>query len=140
MTILKWVLALALAGFMAFMGLNKFMGDNPVFSYIAWRSDIAQFEPLVRMATGVGEFGAAALLILPATRRLGAMLAIVILIGAIGFHLSPWLGINAPVALAEGATPPYDTPADYVKSPFLFYSAIGALVAALANFALSGRR
>jgi hypothetical protein len=36
---------------------------------------------------------AAVLLVLPVTRFMGALLGLGILFGAIGFHLSPWLGI-----------------------------------------------
>ena len=34
-----------LAAFMAFMGFQKLMGPNPVFSYLAEQSGIALFEP-----------------------------------------------------------------------------------------------
>jgi hypothetical protein len=30
----------------------------------------------------------------PASRRKGALLALTIIVGAIGFHLSPWLGVG----------------------------------------------
>lgn len=48
------------------------------------------------MTTGVVEIIAALLLVLPKTRRYGAMLALAITAGAISFHLSPWLGIELP--------------------------------------------
>jgi hypothetical protein len=97
--IASWVLALGLAGAFVFMvGLPKFIGPspNPIFALIAGRSGIDLFEPLVRYATGAAELIAAALLVWPATRRFGAMLAGAVTLGAIGFHLSPWLGVQLP--------------------------------------------
>lgn len=97
--IASWVLALGLAGAFVFMvGLPKFIGPspNPIFALIAGRSGIDLFEPYVRYATGAGELVAAMLLIWPASRRLGALLAGAISLGAVGFHLSPWLGIRLP--------------------------------------------
>jgi hypothetical protein len=108
------------AAFMAFMGVQKFTGPNPVFSYIAEQSGIALFEPGVRMLTGLGEFGAAALLVagffIAIARTAGLLLSLAVLGGAIVFHLSPWLGINAPVA--------FDEAGGYVRSPMLFIMAV----------------
>lgn len=97
--LLSWILAVGLAiAFALMMGLPKLIGPspNPIFAIIAGRSGIALFEPLIRMTTGVVEIIAALLLVLPKTRRYGAMLALAITAGAIGFHLSPWLGIELP--------------------------------------------
>ena len=113
--------ALALAAFLVMMGAQKFGAENVIFATIAERSGIALFEPLIRMATGVAELVAAALLVLPRTRLLGSLGAVAIIGGAIGFHLSPWLGIS--VAMAPGAAP----------TPMLFFMAVGSfIVAALA--------
>lgn len=93
----RWALALLLAAFFAYFGVQKFIANpNPIFSLIAERSGIALFEPTVRMLTGAAELIAAVLLAIPATRRLGALLGLAILLGAIGFHFSPWLGIDVP--------------------------------------------
>jgi len=112
------------AAFMAFMGVQKFTGPNPVFSYIAEQSGIALFEPGVRMLTGLGELGAAALLIagffIARARSFGLLLSLAVLGGAIVFHLSPWLGINAPVAFDEAGA--------YVRSPMLFMMAVALLL------------
>lgn len=112
--------AVVLALFLAFMGVQKFTGPNPVFSFIAEQSGIGLFEPGVRMLTGVAEFAAAALLlagfVIPAARALGALLSVGIIGGAIVFHLSPWLGVNAPVA--------FDEAGGYVHSPMLFLMAL----------------
>ena len=93
---LSLILALLLAAGFIFFGVQKFGTTNPVFSIIAERSGIGLFEPLVRMMTGAGELLAALMLLIPAARKLGTLLGLAILIGAIGFHLSPWLGINVP--------------------------------------------
>ncbi len=96
MTASRWVLALALAAFFVFMGVQKFGAENVIFATIANRSGIALFEPVIRMIVGASELLSAALLVWPKMRRHGARLAILILLGAIGFHLSPWLGLNVP--------------------------------------------
>ena len=96
MKIVTLILAVLLAAAFLFFGVQKFGATNPVFSIIADRSGIALFEPVVRMATGVAEVLTALLLLVPVTRYKGALLGLLVMIGAIGFHLSPWLGINVP--------------------------------------------
>jgi len=129
MTFIKPGLALLLAAFMIFMGIQKFGGANPVFSHIAAESGLEFFEPQVRLLTGVLEMLAALLLavgvFLKRFEGLGALLSLGVIGGAIVFHFSPWLGINAPVAFAEGG--------GYVYSPMLFGMAVvfGALSAGL---------
>lgn len=121
--------SVVLALFLLFMGAQKFGASNPVFSYIAANSGIELFEPVIRMATGVAEVVAALLLLagvfMGKFRGLGALLSLGVIAGAIVFHLSPWLGINAPVAFAEGG--------GYEFSPMLFGMAVvfGLLSAAL---------
>ena len=97
--IASWILALGFAAALVFMvGLPKFIGPapNPIFALIEGRSGIALFEPELRYLTGAGEFAAALLLIVPRTRFYGAALAGLITLSAIGFHLSPWLGVEIP--------------------------------------------
>ena len=92
----KVVLGLTLvvaAGFL-FFGVQKFGATNPIFSIIAERSGISLFEPYIRIFTGIAEVAVAALVLLPRTRLLGALGGLGLLAGAIGFHLSPWLGIE----------------------------------------------
>ncbi len=96
MNALRWILALVLAAFFAFMGVQKFGADNAIFALIAERSGISLFEPFVRMATGAAELLTAVLLLWPKMRATGARLGLLILLGAIGFHLSPWLGLDVP--------------------------------------------
>jgi uncharacterized membrane protein YphA (DoxX/SURF4 family) len=94
MTIVRWILVLVLAAFFIFMGAQKFGAENIIFATIAERSGISLFEPLVRMITGVAEIVTGLLLVVPKMRTNGARIGLLILLGAIGFHLSPWLGIN----------------------------------------------
>lgn len=108
----KWGVSLLLAVFFVFMGVQKFGSENVIFATIAERSGIGLFEPTVRMLVGASEILAAVLLVIPATRFLGALLGLGILFGAIGFHLSPWLGIF--VSMEPGGEP----------SPMLFIMAI----------------
>jgi len=103
MKYIKWGVALLLSVFFIFMGAQKFGSENLIFATIAERSGLGLFEPSVRMLVGIAELVAAILLILPATRFFGALLGLSILFGAIGFHLSPWLGIS--VAMEPGGEP-----------------------------------
>jgi len=93
---LPLILSLIVAVGFLFFGVQKFGASNPIFSIIAERSGISLFEPHIRIFTGVAEIGAAILLLIPKTRLLGALAGLGILVGAIVFHLSPWLGINVP--------------------------------------------
>ena len=112
MKTIKLAMALFLGVFFIFMGVQKFGSENVIFSIIAERSGIDLFEPVVRILVGIGELTAAAFLVLPATRFLGALLGLGILFGAVGFHLSPWLGILVP--MEAGGQP----------SPMLFLMAV----------------
>lgn len=97
--LLSWALALGFAGALVFLvGLPKFIGPdpNPIFALIAGRTGVDLFEPYLRYATGAAELTAALLLIIPRTRFFGALLAGGVTLGAIGFHLSPFLGIQIP--------------------------------------------
>ena len=120
--------AVVLALFMIFMGIQKFAGHNPVFSYLAVSTGLGLFAPVAQHLTGAAEIAAGALLLggffKPFLRGLGALLSLAVIGGAIVFHLTPWLGVVAPVAFVEGAAPPFDLETDYVKSPFLFVSAL----------------
>lgn len=82
-------------GFVLF-GVQKFGGDNPIFMIIAERSGIDLFEPVIRRIVGVAELLAGGFLLFKPTRMTGAILGLFILIGALVFHLSPWLGLSVP--------------------------------------------
>jgi len=111
-TALSFVLA---AGFV-FFGVQKFGAENIVFETLAERSGLAIFEPGVRIFTGIAELVTALFLIIPKTRFTGALAGLGILAGAIGFHLSPWLGINVPTI-----------------GHFLFIAAVSMLILSLIN-------
>ncbi len=93
--ILKYIPYVLGAGFI-FFGAQKFGAENAVFEIIADRSGIDLFEPLIRRATGLAEIVTGLLLFSPRTRNLAGLSGLAILFGAIGFHLSPWLGIHVP--------------------------------------------
>lgn len=112
-------LSLALAAGFIFFGIQKFGAENIVFETIATRSGFNFFEPYVRMFTGVAELAVALLLLIPRTRFLGALGGAGLLMGAIGFHLSPWLGINVPTI-----------------GHFLFIAAVTMFIGSLVNLAL----
>ena len=94
---LPLILSLIVGAMFLFFGVSKFI-ENPniIFTIIADNSGIGFFEPYVRMLTGVAELGAGLLILMPKTRKLGALAGLAIVAGAIGFHLSPWLGISIP--------------------------------------------
>lgn len=89
-------LSLILAAGFIFFGVQKFGAENIIFETLAERSGLPIFEPYVRIFTGIAEVITAAFLIFPKTRFTGALAGQGLLLGAIGFHLSPWLGINVP--------------------------------------------
>ncbi len=153
MTILKWVLALAVGGFLIMFGVMKFTGGAHIFQFIEFKAGSAGLPlaelayPLGNYATGLLEIVAGALLILPMTRRLGATLAVLPLAGAVIFHLSPFLGVTTPdgfadpipaAALAAGG--PF-TRADFStgESNMLFTIAVVMLVVAIVNLVVQRR-
>lgn len=97
MTYVKHALAILLGAALIFFGAQKFGAENFIFERIADRSGISLFEPLIRRVTGVMEIIGGLMLLLPATRSLGALVATGVVGGAILFHLSPWLGVHTPM-------------------------------------------
>jgi len=93
---LALILVLIVAGGFLFFGAQKFGAENIIFETIAEKSGISLFEPVIRMLTGVAEISTALLILIPRTRLLGALAGLGVLAGAIGFHISPWLGISVP--------------------------------------------
>ncbi|MEL7486668.1 MAG: hypothetical protein AAGJ87_05555 [Pseudomonadota bacterium] len=121
MSIVKWVLALAVGGFLLVFGATKFTGGAHIFPYIEYKATALGFPmadlffPLVNWATGLLEIVAGVLVIIPATRRLGALVAVAPFLGAVGFHLSPLLGVTTP----DGYADPAPTEALAAGGPFL---------------------
>jgi len=119
MTRITSILSLILAAAFIFFGVQKFGAENIVFETLAERSGIFLFEPYIRYLTGFGELVAAVLLIWKRSRIVGASIGLGLLIGAIGFHLSPWLGINVPT-IGHG----------------LFFTALAMFALTIVNFGL----
>ena len=124
MSTIKRILTYALGLFLISSGLAKFAGGH-VFQYIEYQSGLDVFFPYVNHATGVAEVLAGGFILFGTTRLVGSATAIGIMVGAVGFHLSPWLGISIPNGLTEGATAPW-TAADFssTTSPMSFVLAI----------------
>lgn len=79
-------------------------GQNIVFATIAAKTQIPLFEPTGRVLVAIAELIAAVLLLLPFTRRSGAILSFLILGGAVIMHLMPSvLGREIPLSLETGA-------------------------------------
>ncbi len=95
--------------------------ENIVFETLAQKSGYALFEPAGRVVTAIFELIAALLLLLPFTRRLGAILSFFILAGAVGLHLSPWLGREVPLQIGGAET----------DGGMLFSLAVAMLVASM---------
>lgn len=109
----SWGLALALAAMFLHLTLHpwpapvpgdvKFFdppGQHSVFAALAQKSGITLFEPAGRFVAGVLELIAAMLILLPFSRRFGAVIAVLIYGTGVALHLSPWLGRE--VALPDG--------------------------------------
>ncbi len=149
MTALKWILALAVGGFLIMMGVMKFTGDAHIFPYIEYKAAAAGLPmadlayPLGNYLTGALELLAGVTVILPMTRRFGSTLAVLPFLGAVIFHLSPALGI----VTAEGYADPKPVEALAAGGPFtaadftgetnmLFMMAVGGLALAIVNLML----
>ena len=153
MTALRWVLALAVGGFLIMFGVMKFTGGAHIFPYIEYKAGAAGLPlasmayPLGNYATGALELLAGVLLILPMTRSLGSKLAVLPFLGAVVFHISPALGIVTPAGYAD----PKPVEALAAGGPFLaehfsgettsmlFMMAAGGLVAAIINLIVQGK-
>lgn len=107
---LSWALGLTLAALLLVVAFLQMSGPtpNPIFGIIALRSHIGAFEPYGRYLVVLVEIVAMALVLYPRTRSRGSLLALVVALGAIVLHLSPWLGIQleqgpaVSQALAQG--------------------------------------
>ena len=153
MNLLKWGLAIIIGGFLLMFGATKFTGGAHIFPYIEYKAlslgfpAAEYFFPYVNWATGLLEILAGVLVIIPMTRHLGARLAVLPFAGAVGFHLSPLLGIVTPNGYAENqpvdalaAGGPFAA-ADFSSdaSPVLFSMAAVMLVLAIINVMMNRR-
>jgi hypothetical protein len=103
----SWVLALFLAVMFVWIAdLSLFPASearNVVFPLLAEKSDIWLWEPTGRYVTSIAEVLAALLLLLPFTRRLGAILGFLIAGGAVAAQLV-WLGMAVPIEQGSKTT------------------------------------
>ena len=114
MKTLNRLLTIALGLFLISAGIAKFTTGH-VFQYIEFKSGIDLFYPVVNNLTGIAELLAGAAILYRPTRLIGAVSALGLMIGAIGFHLSPWLGTSIPTGLADDAASPWDA-ADFATT------------------------
>lgn len=147
MTLLRWGLALAVGAFLIFFGVMKFTGGAHIFPYIEFKASGAGVPfaelayPWANYLTGALELLAGILLIAPMTRQIGAKIAILPFLGAVLFHLSPFLGVVTPDGYADPK--PVDVLAaggPFARSDFsegasmaLFTIAAAGLIAAIIN-------
>ncbi len=114
MNLLNRLLTIALGLFLISAGVAKFT-TGYVFQYLEFTSGIDLFYPFVNNVTGIAEILARLAILYHPTRLLGALGAAGLMVGAIGFHLSPWLGIAIPTGLTDGAAAPWDA-ADFATT------------------------
>jgi hypothetical protein len=108
--VLSWALGLTLAVLLLIVAILQLSGPAPniVFGLLAARSHIGLFEPWGRYLVVLLEVVALLGVVYPKTRSNGALLALVISLGAILLQLSPLLGVQLPQgaavsqALAQG--------------------------------------
>ncbi|MEL6893463.1 MAG: MauE/DoxX family redox-associated membrane protein, partial [Actinomycetota bacterium] len=106
MSVINRILTYALGLFLVSSGVAKFTVGH-VFQYIEHQSGLDVFYPYVNHAVGAAEILAGLLILVPATRLVGAIASAGVMAGAIGFHLSPWLGVSMPTGLADDAVAPW---------------------------------
>lgn len=152
--VLRWALALGIGGLLVFFGVMKFTGAAHIFPYMEYKMAgegiaVADYVyPWMNYATGALEILAGALLILPFTRRVGSLLAALPFLGAVAFHLSPYLGTSTPDGYSDPK--PVDVLAaggPFARSDFteatsmtLFIIACVGLAAAIVNLVVQRAR
>lgn len=133
-TLGSWVLGLFLAIMLFWVAVETLAPQPPLknhlFEVFRATSDIAYFEPLGRFVVGVLEVLAALLILVPFTRRLGAIL---------GFILMLFLGALVVQLVMQGITVPVDTIGEggavttvETDASGLFYLVLGLLAALIA--------
>ncbi len=114
---ISWLLALALVAFFVHFTLHPLPdppagsvklfdppGQHALFATLAERTGITLFEPAGRLVSACLELLAALLLLLPFSRRAGALLSGLILGTGAALHLSPWLGREVPLTAGGSVT------------------------------------
>ena len=112
MTLAARIAGYILAAFLAFMAVQKFIADVPIFKIIAANTGQDWVEPWFKWFTGALEI-IAAILLVAGWRVYGGALSTLILVGAVIAHLTV-LGVVTPMSSAPDAE----------KSPMLFIMAL----------------
>ncbi len=132
-TLGSWAIALFLVAMFAWVAIDTLAPQPPVrnhlFEVFAASSGVAFFEPTGRFGVGVLLVLSALLILLPFTRRIGAVLAVLLTAGLTFLIVQLMLQqIPVPVdAVADGKVVTTDTDASG-----LFYLIVGLLVASVA--------
>jgi len=80
-------------------------GENIVFQTMATNTGMAWLEPTGRVLVAIAELLACLFLLIPQTRRFGAVVSFFILAGALTAHLMPdVLGREVPLAIGSSET------------------------------------
>ena len=132
-TLASWVIALFVAVVLLWVAAEALAPQPPaknhLFEVFRDSSGIAYFEPLGRFGFGVAEILVALLVLLPMTRRVGAILATLVLLGLAALVGQLVMeGIKVPVD-AIGASGVVTTATD---PSGLFYLIVGLLAASIA--------
>lgn len=131
----SWVLALFLAVMFVLISWEILFPDTPeanvVFPTLVAYSGITLWEPTGRFIVGLAHPIVALIVFIPWTRKLGAILSVVLSGGALAAH-ALWLGTELPVSL--------DAPDGETDGGILFYLAISLFVASIALWIVHPRK
>lgn len=133
-TLASWVIALIVTVLLVWMAADVLAPQPParnhLFEVFRDSSDIAYFEPTGRFAFGVIGLLVAVLVIIPVTRRVGAILGVLLMVG-LGALLGQLMmqGITVPVDTVDAAGKITTTNTD---PSAVFYLVIGVLAASAA--------
>lgn len=133
-TLGSWVLGLFLAVMLLWVAADTLAPQPParnhLFEVFRATSGIAYFEPLGRFATGALEVLAAVLILVPVTRRVGAILGFLIMLSLTALVVQLVMqGITVPVdVVGEGGV----VSTTETDPSGLFYLVLGLLVASIA--------
>jgi hypothetical protein len=91
-----WILAALMAAAWVWPKLVAGLDVHPVLGYVEARSGVAMFDPQLRYVIGGVVAVSALALLIPRTRLVGAVGALLVSLFYFGLHLSPWLGSDVP--------------------------------------------
>ena len=124
MRITSWVLQIVIAIILGQTLFFKFTGAEETRALF----EVLGAEPAGRYATATLELSAVVLLLIPRTSVLGAMLALGVILGAIGAHLTK-LGVSIdPGALGNEALEPLAGPSLFVMALVVLVCSVSVIV------------